>query len=401
MGMIYKQIISTTILGMLLASCVGTADKNPINEKKELKGKEKQVEIQVDDSPIAEKRANYMFYNEFAKAGDVLKIKGGEYKKSATVKVLFHDGKDYNVASPKVDVKSNNEIWATIPEGVEDSHPVKIISGENAVETDILYRDTRNVIVDFVNKREQLFISGSAEKYASMFGNGANEDYGVFDDIRSWQAVVYQSAREGAKAEHPTVFGNFTQDIVDGKINIREFVIKFEVNVNEEHPVIGEAFEVGFCNGNDEDPISNIRSCAAYWCPSEYVWNKDTDQWEIENAKPFFTNGWMTVSIPFSELLWKSKNMSICADAANNGKYVNGAWADYKHHYSYAQLHPDPTDVERWGGFTINVNEYGSCLHKDKYKVAIDNIRIVPDDGAGALYLKKDYGVAKRHYDKK
>ncbi len=395
---VYNSVLSCALLGLLMTSCNNQSQKADNNDFRQ---KKVETEIAYDESPLAEKDATFLFYNEFAKEGDVLKIKGGQFTKGAAVKVLFHNGTDFAIESPKAELKSQNEIWAVVPAGVAESHPVKIVSGTTELVTDVLYKDTRNVIVNFDSKREQLFISGSVEKYPALFGEGATGDYGVFDDIRSWQAVVYQSARVGAEAEHPTVFGPFTKDIVDGKINIREFAIKFEVNVNKSNPIIGEAFEFGFCNGNDEDPIGNVRNCAAYWCASEYIWNKDLDQWEIDSAKPFSTDGWMTVTIPFTELLWKSKNMSICADAANNGKYVNAAWTDYKHHYSYAQLNPNPEDVAKWGGLSINVNEYGSCFHQDRYKVAIDNIRIVPDDGAGALYLKKDYGVAKRHYDKR
>ena len=398
MRKIYHSIAIAAV-AVAMSSCTTKEQPKPVeNEQAPLKPKEDVVV--VDTTKIADKEALYLFYNEFTIAGKPLKIKGGQYAKSAKVKVFFNDGNGFNIASPKVDVKGTNEIWAEVPNGVADSYPVMIVNGADSVKTDILFRDTRNVIIDFDTKKAQLYIPGSADKHAELFTDN-NGDYGVFDNLKDWQAVVYQSARENAKAEYPTVFGKFTQDIVDKKINIREFAIKFEVNVPKDSPIIGEVFEFGFCNGNDEDPIGNIRNCAAYWCPSEYVWIKDTDSWEIEDAKPFYTDGWMTVTIPFSELLWKSKNMSICADASHNGQYTNGAWTDYKHHYNYSQLHADPTEVERWGGFTVNVNEYGSCLRKEKYKVAIDNIRIVPNDGAGALYLKKDYGVAQRHFSKK
>jgi hypothetical protein len=398
MRKIYQSIMIATV-AVAMSSCANKDQAKPVeNAQGPIKPAEQ--ELVVDTTAIAEKDAAYLFYNEFTVAGQPLKIKGGEYAKGAKVSVLFNDGNGFNLASPKVEVKGNNEIWAVVPENVANSFPVMIVNGSDSIKTDVLFRDARNIIVDFDNKKDQLYISGAAEKYANLFSLNTG-DYGVFDDIKSWQAIVYQSARENAKAADSTVFGSFTNDILNKQLNIREFAIKFEVNVPKDHPIIGEVFEFGFCSGNDEDPIGNIRNCAAYWCPSEYVWIKETDSWEIDNAKPFYTDGWMTVTIPFSELLWKSKNMSICADASHNGQYTNGAWTDYKHHYNYAQLHADPTEVERWGGFTINVNEYGSCLRREKYKVAMDNIRIVPNDGAGALYLKKDYGVPQRHYSKK
>ena len=215
----------------------------------------------------------FLFYNEFTVAGQPLKIKGGEYAKGAKVNVLFNDGNGYNLASPKVEVKGSNEIWAVVPEKVANSFPVMIVNGSDSIKTDVLFRDSRNIIVDFDNKKDQLYISGAAEKYTNLFSLN-NGDYGVFDDIKSWQAIVYQSSRENAKAADSTVFGVFTNDILNKQLNIREFAIKFEVNVPKEHPIIGEVFEFGFCSGNDEDPIGNIRNCAAYWCPSEYVWIK-------------------------------------------------------------------------------------------------------------------------------
>ena len=147
-------MIATVAVAM--SSCANKDQAKPVeNAQGPIKPAEQ--EIVVDTTAIAEKNATYLFYNEFTVAGQPLKIKGGEYAKGAKVNVLFNDGNGYNLASPKVEVKGSNEIWAVVPEKVANSFPVMIVNGSDSIKTDVLFRDSRNIIVDFDNKKDQLY----------------------------------------------------------------------------------------------------------------------------------------------------------------------------------------------------------------------------------------------------
>lgn len=340
-----------------------------------------------------------MVFNEFVNDKDTLKMKGTGF--IGDVKVSFFKDAEYKeeIEALSVNVIDKNEIHAVLPEGVAEGSPIKIktIAGEQISE--IRLRDRRNVLIDFDNNIDYTYNKGSENKQEAILNCKVSSykggDYGVFDGA-DWQMVSYQpEANNGLPApEYSTVFGPFEKDLEAGTYGPCDFTVKFEIFVSNAKPLKGEAYTIGF-TAQDDGTADNLRNFCAFFIPSEVDWNKEGEAWKVNDIKDYYTNGWMTVSLPMSEFLWNAATNNAYTSPHDGCATVADAWGS-PDKLPYCAAFPEIANYN-YGGLSILWCSYDSP-HTNKGIMAIDNVRIVPDDGNGAYYSKIKYGVPERHY---
>lgn len=369
-----------------------------------------------------------MIYNEFAV--DTIRIKGNSFIGSETVpvNVYFYGKNDSFVVSPKTMVLSENEIIAVIPNDIANSKPIRITNSvvtdvNEALDSKFLFRDDRNILVDF--ESNMLYMNGDTTGVTfEKMELGKNGKYGVIAD-KSWDANSFLSFQPYMDApSEKTVFGDFAKEIKNGNLNINDFCIKFEINVPEDKAMKLDIMTFGFTNG-DEATLGTYRKFAAFFNPCiPVIDTKPVSSWDEQETEPkdiqymtsvckkrFYTHGWMTVTIPLSEVFFSASNLAYGSSYENvsKGDFSNGD--DYKilgdpansksfvSKRTYPEVYTDPEDTEAYGGFIIGVspNDGGDESHND-FAIGFDNIRIVPNDGNGAIYPALKYGVPERHY---
>ena len=110
------------------------------------------------------------------------------------------------------------------------------------------------------------------------------------------------------------------------------------------------------------------------------------------------------------EFMWNFSNGNYITSAQNftEGKFDGESDQPFfgdPTHVSYVQkyqskLSDDDELYEFFGGFAISFNPYDGPQNSGNKNshFAIDNIRIVPNDGNGAYYPKLGWGVPRQHY---
>lgn len=364
-----------------------------------------------------------MIYNEFAT--DSIRINGNSFigSENSPVDVYFYGEGDELIKSPKTIVISENRITAAIPEGVVDTKPIRVTNVaaptvEEAQDSKILFRDKRNILVDFEPERDVLFMKGDTTGTESSIDKmkvGSDGGFGILNN-KSWKASTFFSYQPylpdfALCDENTTLFRDFTSEI--NSSNIGDYCFKFEINVPEKKQMMFDVMVLGFTTG-DETSLGTFRKFSAYFQPCVPKINKDKDGVESLAStceKGFFTNGWMTVTIPLSEFFFNASNMSYGSSYANviKGDFSNGedykilgdpaSAASFVSKRTYPEVYSDPEDTEAYGGFVIGFtpNDGGDTGHTD-FAIGIDNIRIVPNDGNGAYYPALGFGKPTRDF---
>lgn len=346
-----------------------------------------------------------MVYNEFANDGDTLKIKGANFI-GDEIKVFFYKDAENTeeIESPSVTKVGADKLFAVIPEGVAEGSIFRVQTVAGKVDSPIKLRDRSNILIDFDNNTEANFRKAEpGENYSNLFAPESSYKGGkfqVFDlGASDWQVVSYQPFSpelSGYTPAYQTVFGPYEADIKAGKIDACGFVVKFEINVNEEKPLKGEAYQFGFFEGVAA-PDDAARECSAIFTFSEYSWDKTGSPWEFASAKEFYTDGWMTVSVPLNDFLWNTASRDLLCAPDTKCDKEDAAWGNADR-MSYCALYSGELNNLYWGGFAILSNPYSSGQKFGKGAMAIDNIRIVPNDKNGAYYSKFGFGIPERAF---
>ena len=386
----------------------------------------------------------YMFYNEFVPDGEYLKVKGNSFVgDQLEVDFVGKDGSAIAVSGDNLVKKGDDgtELWVKVPENVAESHPVTFKNNAEGKSTvsKIYFRDTRNMLIDFDNNVDRAYATGiykknkAGDEYSiadsSYDGNkltdlipanystaksGVNS-YGLFDPT-DWTEVAYAPNVNSTLVPNSTVFGCFADS---SNQNYGNYVLKFEVYVPESMPLDGVTLSIGFTS-DYEQTMGTFRAYCAQLNFSEVSWNKTAGAtgWAVNSVSSMNTSsGWMTVTVPLSEFKWSFANKNYiayaqnltenswtdakaAADAAANlygdGNASAGASADA--HVPYFVTNSDIHDSESYGGLIIGFVSYDQAKTDNNFLLAIDNVRIVPNDGNGAIYPKLNWGKPSQHY---
>lgn len=366
-----------------------------------------------------------MIYNEFAT--DTIRLKGNAFIKSddSPVDVYFYGEGDEFIKSPKTVVYGDNEIAAAIPEGVVDTKPIRVTNVaaptvEEAQDSKILFRDKRNILVSFDEESSICLYKGDTTgSYPDEMKIGADGNF-AFLNNKAWDATALVSYQpflpEFNLFEDKSVFMDFEDAIENGELSLCDFCLKFEINVLEENKIKFDVMAIGFTDGK-ESGMGQFRQYAAYFnpCKPKVISNENGSK-EIkgEFETEFYTDGWMTVTIPFSEFMFNAEAMSYGSGyqaMLDNNTSAENYWKifadpDNTQNQSYVGSRPKCESypeiggrTKRWHGFLLGYtpNDGGNTGNTD-IAVGIDNIRVVPNDENGAFYPALNWGVAKRSF---
>ena len=259
--------------------------------------------------------------SEYVEDGDIAVIEGDFFFEPTTV--TFPGGKEGEIA-----VLEKTKVQVVVPEGTEP--------GEIIIETNFgrvsgfLFRDNRNVIVNFDDLRHRSWNSPIADVAAGMNELppcSGNYTYFKMDGVGAWQWVNELNMMYVAE-DGETGRGNIP--IFPGSASVNEWGVRFEINVPVEWREIPlEIFFAPFGGDHGRDiPVPLTR-----WSP----WS--------ENGV-FQTDGWETVTVPLSEF-----------DQDKDG--------------NPAEL----TDLSQYTNVTIML--FGAADNANDIHIAIDNVRVV------------------------
>lgn len=384
----------------------------------------------------------YMAYNEFVGDGGTLKIKGASFV-GDDMQAIFRsqDGTETVVSGSNLEIKNNDgtEMYVTIPNGLGENLTLIIRNNAEGKEcvAPFLFRDCRNLLCDFESE-ESLFYTtkcGIVDKTAdgayNLFDNllaldeawadieegysrnkATRNQFGTVRGAAEFEGIIFAPDFVEEQDEVRSVYGSFKKQIQSNPDLASNFVVKFEVNVDKDAPTNGMCLAMGF-TGSANDFEGTCRKYCATLQMSEVDWDKPQEGgWTPKGAKDFNTDGWMTVTVPMSEFIWNFEKKNYTTSAENFSKGDFSAEGDQEafgdpEHRTYVQkyssmLSNDDDMFDYFGGFSICMSSYDFSLNpsvkNNTSRFAIDNVRIVPNDGNGAIYPKLGFGIPTQHY---
>jgi len=390
-----------------------------------------------------------MFYCEFVPAGETLRMKGNYFIKPK-VFFYGEDGVELIEGVIDEGKSSTREIYVTVPEKAGYSMPIVVENGSGRAESRIFFRDQRNMIIDFDDYRGfggflrdweedgfpfPMFIDNSyspsaycpdeyligEEANPDAFPKGCDRNYNLLNAWKDgdWQKPgriqfhikedpddLMPNPRRDDPVLSKSLMGPFLSEY-----DSRSMVLKFEVYVPKKYPINGAWLYVYFpaAGGGAWDSNSgwgmlspeltpvDIQVPLAFWCPFEADIDKtnggkDDGTWKWNSGAdcktPFHTNDtWMTVAVPLSKVLFHGW-------ISNPGDYLwkgdTGIPRDYSDAGNPALsantiLSKDP--AKALGDMIVQFPVWSGIGNQSgKFMLFVDNFRLVPEDGGGAVY---------------
>jgi hypothetical protein len=218
----------------------------------------------------------YSINCEYVPDGGTVVLEGDYF--FVPIKVTFSDNLEAEITTM---TKTNMEV--IVPEG-SASGPITVQTNFGEVESDFLFRDNRNIILDFDTYFHELWTApvayaDSAPDPAPCSGNYATI---ISDEVGSYDWENYLSiqywAENSTKGDVP---------LATGLVN--DLVFRFEANVPIEwQKVRMEIYMTIYGNGHGRD--ANPPASHARWMP-----------WQ---DGPYTTDGWITMSIPLTDFMF-------------------------------------------------------------------------------------------------
>ena len=351
----------------------------------------------------------------------------------APLTAKFWDGEGHTIEASTKDgtiAVDNNAKRAKIqiPEGVVDGGTIVFESEAGESETSFRFRDTRNMLIthddpeyldlfnqnkpdiDFEDKEEALKTSVDE---GGLYSENNTTNFSVFwsNLYTSWTYSPVGEANPEKKApKYSTPFGCFSESIASGETTFYDYVIKFEVLVNGEHPINGNGLAIGFFN---DDPWGAVRQYCAFWQPSKASFAKDADGvWQQTCTCDDWTSGgdWLTITVPLEEIKYDFASASYPHCAQDNRVGVDDekykGFGDKENGVAFfdqpsisklaAQLTGTRTKAIQSLGFIFGSDDQPNKDHNPW--IGIDNLRIVPKDDNGGVWPLLKWGQSTRDF---
>ena len=264
----------------------------------------------------------YSIKSEYVEDGDIAVLHGDFFFEPTTVE--FTGGKEAEIVS-----LDKTELQVRVPEGAEMGE-ITVATNFGKAVSGFLFRDDRNVVVNFDDKRHRSWNSPIADVAA---GEGrvppcsGNYTYFEMDGVGAWQWVNELNMMYVAE-DGETGRGNIP--IFPGGATVNDWGVRFEINVPVEWREIPlEIFFAPFGADHGRDiPVPLAR-----WRP-----------WEETGV--YQTDGWVTVTVPLTE---------FSEDKDGN-----------------------PAELDDLSQFTnLTIMYFGAADNSNDIYIAIDNVRVV------------------------
>lgn len=360
----------------------------------------------------------------------------------APLKALFldKDGKytlEASTESGTITIEDANHATIKIPAGVQDNGKILFVSKAGESLSNFIFRDTRNMLIthdddQYLNLFNQ--DKPDVERYdeesgktiglpkpkdvlkSTIFKSENNTtEFSVFHDLAGYTAWTYcptgEANPEDVEPNYPTPFGCFSESIVKGETKFSDYVIKFEVFVSDQNPIIGNGLAVGFYYNAWQD----IRNYCAFWQPSKATFAKDADGvWQAKCDCDAWTSGgdWLTVTIPLDEIKYNFTAKNYFCSAQNDRLITDGSdnmYAGFGDPNNGAAFFDQP-NIAKLSGQLLDDGvrkiqslgfEFGNADQPNQSNeplIAVDNLRITPSDGNGGVWPLLKWGQSTRDF---
>lgn len=371
-----------------------------------------------------------MFRSEFVPEGGKLRIAGNAFLSVGDdkLKVYFFDENDNEIEATYEVKNDNKELIVDVPAGVADSKPVKLVNQFGECYSPMLFRDKRNVFLDFDNTLAS-DLHGALDTFSTDW-NDFVKSSSKFDKFEAMKSAM-GGMPEGCDGYYaaittPTEFGFNTDEMVyftpysqgmeeksllgewENEMDLEKMVLKFEILIPKEVPLAQWFYIVFSAYGSEDDlctekykkpvncgyfsrDITNLNSwneeaqtCEGKGDGTAGAWlnmptlsvDESADSPSGSVKDPFHTDGeWMTVAVPLTSAQFRyniSKYNLVTVEALKScGQLTKRDMYNMLFH------------AEGSGGQDKTTPQFGG-----KFFMAVDNFRIVPDDKGGVRFTK-------------
>ena len=353
-----------------------------------------------------------MFLCEFVPQGEILKIKGKYFIEP----LAYFYGEDGQLIPAEIvprEPKSNDYVHVKVPAGVKHSTPVVIENGTGKTESKILFRDKRNIIMDFDEYKATWDYSGTINQNIPPDEDGRctwKEDYLAW--LPNGDNLLNPKGCDGIYAQLNTNIYNGWYDIMFylseaeytnpkkscverfDEYDLNQLTLKFEVYVPKEYPINGMYAVIAFapegnggdnCFGrdlSDNKVLENMRIPGAWWVQFTPEIDKTDPWWKWDEGRGkgakevFYTDEWITISVPLSTF----DKQTAGTNPLSVLNYVEGGTGG-------DPLCKTPLIKNRLWNFAFFWEPWGQCDQLNgSYLCFLDNFRVVPDDKNGATF---------------
>ncbi len=369
-----------------------------------------------------------MFRSEFVPEGGTLRIAGNAFLSVGgdELEVFFY-GEDGELIKAEYDVKNDGkELLVKVPAGVADSKPVLVRNQFGECESPMLFRDKRNVFLDFDNVLAS-DLHGALDTFSYDWNDfvKSSSKFDKFEAMKSamggmpegcdgYYAAITTPTEFGFNTDEMIYFTPYSQGMEEKSLmgefedmDLDKMVLKFEVLIPKEIPlaqwfyIVFSAYgaEDDLCNDKYKKPVNcgyfsrdmtdlnswneEAQTCegkgdgtAGAWLNMVTLSVDESDSPSATVKDPFHTNGeWMTIAVPLTSSYFRY-NISKY-NLVTNANFVSCGQLTKRDMYNML-FH-----AEGSGGQAATTPEFGG-----KFFVAIDNFRVVPDDNGGVRFTK-------------
>ncbi|MCR5497050.1 MAG: hypothetical protein K6F48_04355 [Paludibacteraceae bacterium] len=382
-----------------------------------------------------------MFYSEFVADGDTLRIAGDAFLSvpGDSLKVYFFDKNGNKISAKYKTAHDDCELLVVVPEGVADSKPVVVSNKFGECTSKMLFRDTRNIFLDF----DKIIAKHYEKEEGIVYGALDSLSFDWSPKIKtSASKVLYDDLLKAMGGKFPDPCNGYYQAIVtDGKDfnfgeeamiyyipaslavpernflgsfideDLENLVLKFEIFIPSAVPYATYLYAVFSAYGSEiEDNFYDIYDnldygffsrdltkvktfdTETYTCTGEgtgvpAAWlnmmtlsvDDSKSDPTVTLAKPFDTGDrWMTVAIPLKRSSFRYNPSSY--KLATNDNLISCGQLEKNRDFGNFFLHADSY------GFQDKIPASKECGNKGF--CAFDNFRIVPEDGGGVRFTK-------------
>ena len=372
-----------------------------------------------------------MFYSEFVPDGDTLRIAGSAFLSVAgdKLEVLFYDKDDNPISAKYEKAHGDNELLVVVPEGVADSKPVTVKNQFGECTSSMLFRDTRNIFLDFDNVVASN-MHGALEPFTKEWTSYVKENakYALYEDILAamggemprecngyYAAITSTGDGFGFKEDEMIYFTPKDQGLDKKNIlgqfideDLENLLLKFEIYIPSQIPLgswfytvfsgygsegddCSSTYKFGNCgyfsrdltnvSGFDEDDYSCSNKAegvpAAWLNMASFSVDDSKSDPSITLSKPFDTGSrWMTIAIPLKASVFRYNPSGY--GLATNDNYVSCGKLQKDRDFFNFFIHCDAN-----GQQSKAAPSFGGKLF-----CAFDNFRIVPEDNGGVRFTK-------------
>lgn len=376
------------------------------------------------------------FYSEFVADFDTLRILGENFN-AEDLSVCFYDDNNTPIKANQFEVRhEGKELLVVVPLGVADSRPVTVKTQYGESTSRMLFRDKRNVFLDFDNVLA-FGSQGALDSYSYDWANLviSKDERHRYDSLMSvmgkmpapcdgFYGAITKPTDYFYTPDEYIYFIPYEQGLEKKSLlgpfeymNLSQLVLKFEVFVPSSVPLGSWFYTVFSAYGSENEEMceknySSNTTCGFYSRDITNVRGFDIDTRICDDMND--DDGTAAAWLNMTTLNYSYNNCSLKESFHTNGRWMTVAIPLTREFFKYnvsAYALPSSDDIVSCG-YLSKSDMYNFFIHCDVYGfqydlskklggimfVGFDNFRIVPEDMGGVRFTKWDGATKDSEY---